>query len=205
MGSHASGRDLAVSGFMDMLRDLTGRYPITDADIEDLRKFVSQQCQKAPVHVHKAQQAERRLELAACEAIALWYQGKFPDAWLPVTVRPGWPKATCVIARNPTTKAYEATLRFSFGPETESDTGGIDIDAVRFNVQMAPPNLLTRAMQAFEKRDLKAEREADLAPIGLPSGKPELPLTQPVKAKPTPKTDSNSTAKKRMLAKGKQQ
>lgn len=169
-----------MSGFSDMLRDLTGRYPITDADIEELRKFVSGECQKAPVHIHKAQQAERRLELAAREAVALWFQHKFPDAWVPFTIRPGWPRANCVIAKNATTKAHEATLRFSFGPETESDTGGIDIDAIRFNVQMAPPNLLSRALQMFEKRDLKAEREPILPPVGTADGRPELKLKQPV-------------------------
>lgn len=174
-----------------MLRDLTGHYPITDADIEELRKFVSGECQKVPVRVHKAQQAERRLELAAKEAVALWFEFKFPDAWVPFTLRPGWPKANCVIAKNPTTKAQEATLRFSFGPETESDTGGIDIEAIRFNVQMAPPNLLSRALQMFEKRDLKAERERHTAPLGTPDGRPELKLKQPA-AKPAPKQKPES-------------
>lgn len=184
--------------FFDNLNQLLGQYPINDGFIEGMRDRVRKECSKVPVHVHKRAGAQERIEIAAKEAIVAYWQEGFKDAWFPITMRPDWPWAHCIINGN------KAFIEFSIGPETDGHRGGREIEPVEIQVQRAPANIITRALRRFEERDLKAEREADLAPIGMPGGKPELPLTQPVKAKPTPKTDSNSTAKKRMLAKGRQ-
>ena len=44
------------------------------------------------------------------------------------------------------------------------------------------PNIISKALQAFNKRDQKAEREKELAPVGTPHGKPELRLSKPLPA-----------------------
>jgi hypothetical protein len=161
--------------FTDNLAELLGKYPINDKFIEDLRKFVSAYCQQAPVRAHNLDRAERRLEQAACEAIVLFWQDRFTEAWFPVTLRPGWPTATCVIK---TTPKPSARLRFSFSPETDGERGGTPIEAIEFPVVLRPPNILSKAFRSIIKRDLKAEREPEPAPIGKPIDRSELVLTK---------------------------
>lgn len=187
--------------FFDNLNQLLGQYPINEGFIEDLRERVRKECSKVPVHVHKRTGAQQRLEIAACEAITAYWQESFPDAWFPITMRPDWPWSHCIIKEN------KAVIEFSIGPETDGHRGGREIEPVEITVQRAPANILTRALRAFDKRDLKAEREPILPPVGTPDGKPELKLSEPIKAKPAqkpapPKTDSQTKAKPRLPAKG---
>ena len=165
-----------MSRFFDQLNELAGRYPFNEAFLEALRQRVIKECSRVPVQVHKRTQAQGRLELAAKEAIVLHFQETFVDAWFPLTMRPGWPQATCIIEGN------VAVLEFSIGPETDGDRGGQEIEPVKFNIVRTPPNILSKALQAFNRRDQKAEREKELAPVGTPHGKPELKLTKPLPA-----------------------
>lgn len=165
-----------MSRFFDQLNELAGRYPFNEAFLEALRQRVIKECSRVPVQVHKRTQAQGRLELAAKEAIVLHFQETFVDAWFPLTMRPGWPQATCIIEGN------VAVLEFSIGPETDGDRGGQEIEPVKFNIVRTPPNILSKALQAFNRRDQKAEREKELAPVGTPHGKPELRLSKPLPA-----------------------
>ena len=165
-----------MSRFFDQLNELAGRYPFNEAFLEALRQRVIKECSRVPVQVHKRTQAQGRLELAAKEAIVLHFQETFTDAWFPLTMRPGWPQATCIIEGN------VAVLEFSIGPETDGDRGGQEIEPVKFNIVRTPPNILSKALQAFNRRDQKAEREKELAPVGTPHGKPELRLSKPLPA-----------------------
>lgn len=177
--------------FFDSLNQLLGQYPINDDFIEGMRKRVAAECSKVPVHVHKRAGAQERLEIAAKEAIVAYWQESFKDAWFPITMRPDWPWAHCIIKQN------KAFIEFSIGPETDGYRGGREIEPVEIQVQRAPANIVTRALRAFESRDLKAERARVQDPIGTPDGKPELKLS-----KPPPKTDSQTKAKPRLPAKG---
>lgn len=179
--------------FREQIAALLHQYPIDDAFIEELRKFVSDFCQKhVPVQVHNTHRAERRLELGACEAIALFWQQKFGDkSWFPVTVHPGWPQATCVIKTKP---IPTARISFQVGPETDGERGGVPIEPIEIPVLLKPPNIISKAFQAFNKRDLKAEREKHLPPVG----KPEMVLSKPVERKavtPTPAPKSPAPVK----------
>ena len=160
-----------MSSFRENLNDLLGRYPYDEAFIEAIRQRVTRECSKVPVHIHKRTQAQNRLVLAAREAIVLHFDEAFADAWFPFTLRAGWPIANCII------KGNIARVEFSFGPETDGERGGQEIEPVEFPVQRAKPNILTRALRAFEKRDLKAERQKEPAPVGTPDGRAELKLT----------------------------
>lgn len=183
--------------FFDSLNQLLGQYPINDAFIEGMRERVRKECSKVPVHVHKRAGAQERLQIAAKEAIVAYWQESFSDAWFPITMRPDWPWAHCII------KANKALIEFSIGPETDGHRGGKEIEPVEINVQRAPANIITKALRAFESRDHKAEREAILNPTGTPDGRAELKLSQPVKPRPEPpKTDSETKAKPRLPAKG---
>ncbi len=164
-----------MSRFFDQLTELAGLYPINDAFIEALRQRVIRECSKVPVQVHKRMRAERRLELAACEAIVAMWQETYLDAWFPITMRRDWPRAICII------KGNTARISFSIGPETED--GGQEIEPVEFAVVRTPPNIISKALRAFNKRDPKAEREREFAPVGTPDGRPELKLNQPVDQK----------------------
>lgn len=174
-----------MSSFRDNLTELLGKYPITDEFIEDLRKFATNYCQLAPVRVYNLHRAERRIEQAACEAIGLFWQDRFGEnSWFPITIHPGWPKATCVIKTKPRPIAI---VSFQIGPETDGERGGVPIEPIEFPVLLKPPNIISRAFSAFNKRDQKAEREKELAPVGTPDFKPELKLNKPLpaaKAKP---------------------
>lgn len=180
-----------MSGFTDKLSELLGRYPIDEGFIEELRQHVRKECMKVPVQAYNRDAAQRRLEIAAREAIVVFWQGKFEDAWFPITLRPNWPVATCIIEKN------EAVVEFSIGPETDGSRGGQEIEPVRFPVVRKPPNIISRAIRAFESRDLKAERAKELNPTGTPDGRPELKLKAAA-----PKSDSQSRAKPRLPAKG---
>lgn len=175
-----------MASFFDNLNQLLGQYPLHEGFMEGLRKRVETECSKVPVHVHKRAGAQQRLEIAACEAITAYWQESFPDAWFPITMRPDWPWSHCII------KGNKAVIEFSIGPETDGHRGGKEIEPVEINVQRAPANIITRALQAFEKRDLKAEREPILPPVGTPDGRPELKLKEPVSAQ---KPESKQPAK----------
>jgi hypothetical protein len=160
-----------VTSFRDNLTALTGRYPITDAFIEELRVFVESFCKLVPVKVYNMHRAERRLEQAACEAIVLFWQDKFgEESWFPVTVHPGWPRANCIIKTKPTPKAV---ISFQIGPETDGERGGVPIEAIEFAVTLKPPNVFSRMLN-------REKREPELAPVGTPDGRPELKLNRPV-------------------------
>jgi hypothetical protein len=183
-----------MSSFSDNLSELFGRYPYNEAFIEAVRQRVIRECSKVPVHIHKRTQAQNRLELAAREAIVLHFDEAFEDAWFPFTLRPGWPLAHCII------KGNTALIEFSFGPETDGHRGGQEIEPVQFAIMRQKPNILSKALQAFNKRDLKAEREPEPAPIGTPDGRPELKLSKPLSAprapaKPTPTQPPKAKAK----------
>ena len=165
-----------MTSFSDNLSELFGRYPYNEAFIEAVRQRVMRECSKVPVHIHKRTQAQNRLELAAREAIVLHFDEAFEDAWFPFTLRNGWPQAHCII------KGNTALIEFSFGPETDGHRGGQEIEPVEFAVMRQKPNIISKALQAFNKRDQKAEREKELAPVGTPNGKPELKLTKPLPA-----------------------
>lgn len=167
-----------MASFQDNLSELLGRYPFDEAFIEKIRQRVTRECSKVPVHIHKRTQAQARLELAAREAIVLHFDEAFEDAWFPFTIRRGWPIAHCII------KGNNARIEFSFGPETDGERGGQEIEPVEFAVIRAKPNILTRAARSFFSRDLKAEREVLPAPTGKPD-KSTLVLTTPA---PPPKT-----------------
>jgi len=161
--------------FFDNLNQLLGQYPLNDGFMEGLRKRVEAECSKVPVHLHRRAGAQQRLEIAACEAITAHWQESFPDAWFPITMRPDWPWAHCIIRGN------KAVIEFSIGPETDGHRGGREIEPVEINVQRAPANIITRTLRRFERRDLKAEREPEPAPTGTADGRPELKLTAPLK------------------------
>ena len=165
-----------MTSFRDNLSELFGRYPYDDAFIEALRQHVTRDCSKIPVHIHKRTQAQNRLELAAKESIVLYFDQAFPDAWFPFQLRPGWPHAHCII------KGNSARIEFSFGPETDGERGGQEIEPVEFAIIRAKPNILTRAARAFMGRDQKTERQPELPPVGTPDGRPELKLKTPVKS-----------------------
>ena len=165
-----------MSSFRDNLSELLGRYPYNEAFIEAVRQRVMRECSKVPVHIHKRTQAQNRLELAAREAIVLHFDEAFEDAWFPFTLRNGWPQAHCII------KGNTALIEFSFGPETDGHRGGQEIEPVQFAIMRQKPNIISKALQAFNKRDQKAEREKELAPVGTPDFKPELKLSKPLPA-----------------------
>lgn len=159
-----------MASFRDNLTALAGRYPITDAFIEELRAFVTNFCKLVPVKVYNQHRAERRLEQAACEAIVLFWQEKFgEESWFPVTVHPGWPRANCIIKTKPTPRAV---LSFQIGPETDGERGGVPIEAIEFEVTLKPPNVFSRMLN-------REKREPEMAPVGTPDGRPELKLTKP--------------------------
>lgn len=175
-----------MSSFRDNLTALAGRYPITDAFIEELREFVKSFCKLVPVRVYNTHRAERRLEQAACEAIVLFWQDKFgEESWFPVTVHPGWPRANCIIKTKPTPTAV---ISFQIGPETDGERGGVPIEAIEFEVTLKPPNVFSRMLN-------RGKRELEMAPTGTPDGRPELKLGRPATPtraaaaaqKPTPK------------------
>jgi len=177
-----------MSRFFEQLTELSGLYPISDTFIEALRQRVVRECSKVPVQVHKRGRAERRLELAACEAIVAMWQETYSDAWFPVTLRPNWPRATCII------KGNTARVAFSIGPET--DTDGQEIEPVEFPVVRTPPNIISKAMAAFGKRDPKAERPKELAPVGTPDGRAKAPSA--VSRRPAPQPEPPKPPKARM-------
>ncbi len=178
-----------VSGFFDNLNQRLGRYPINDGFIAGMRDRVRKECSKVPVHVHKRAGAQQRLEMAACEAITAYWQESFPDAWFPITMRPDWPWAHCIITGN------KAVIEFSFGPETDGHRGGIEIEPVEIQVQRAPANIITRTLRKFEARNQKAERETEPAPVGTPDFRPELKLKAPAKPAPKQNPDSKQSGK----------
>lgn len=177
-----------MSRFFEQLTELAGLYPISDTFIEALRQRVIKECSKVPVQVHKRGRAERRLELAACEAIVAMWQETYTDAWFPVTMRPNWPQATCII------KGNTARVSFSIGPET--DTDGQEIEPVEFPIVRTPPNIVSKALQAFNKRDQKAERQKELAPVGTADGRPKAPA--PVSRRPAPEPPPPKPPKAKM-------
>ena len=137
-----------MSGFFQHLSELLGRHPFDDAFIETMRERIREHCSRVPVHVHKRQVAEARLELAAKEAIVSVFQDEFPNAIRPHTVRPDWPYAECWITDD------EALIRFSFSPETDSIMGGHTLEPVRIVVQRAPPGLMKRLADSMLKHHL---------------------------------------------------
>ena len=180
--------------FFDNLNQLLGQYPINESFIEGMRERVRKECSKVPVHVHKRAGAQEVLELAARQAIVAFWQETFVDAWFPVTMRPDWPWAHCIITKN------KAVIEFSFGPETDGHRGGKEIEPVEIQVQRAPANIITRTLRRFEERDLKAEREPILPPTGTPDGRPELKLKEPIAA--APKAENMNPAKGKALPAG---
>jgi hypothetical protein len=178
-----------MSRFFEQLTELAGLYPISDTFIEALRQRVIRECSKVPVQVHKRGRAERRLELAACEAIVAMWQETYSDAWFPITLRPNWPRATCII------KGNTARVSFSIGPET--DTDGQEIEPVEFPVVRTPPNIISKALKAFNSRDQKAERQKELAPVGTPDGRPKQPAAVSRRPAPEPPPPKPPKAKMR--------
>lgn len=179
-----------MSKFLQQLGELSGVYPYDPQFVETVRERVRVDCSKVQVHLHKRRSAQDRLILAAREAIVAVYQETFPDSWFPLTLKPNWPLASCII------KGNKALIEFSFSPETSETMGGVEIEPVEIQVQRAPPNIMTRALRMFESRDLKAEREREPAPVGTPDFRPELKLSKPAaKPAPTPKTDSKTSGK----------
>lgn len=167
-----------MTSFSDNLRELIGQYPFSDGFIEAARQRVIRECSKVPVHIHKRTQAQNRLELAAKEAIVLHFDEAFADAWFPFTLRPGWPLAHCIIHKN------VATVEFSFGPETDGERGGQEIEPVQFPVQRVKANIITRTARKIFARKAGEDRETHLPPVG----QPEMVLTQAVPAaRPTPR------------------
>lgn len=164
-----------MNKFLQQLGELSGVYPYDPQFVETVRERVRVDCSKVQVHLHKRRSAQDRLVLAAREAIVAVYQETFPDSWFPLTLKPNWPLAACII------KGNKAVIEFSFSPETSETMGGVEIEPVEIQVQRAPPNILSRALQMFDKRDLKAEREREPAPVGTPDFRPELKLTAPIK------------------------
>jgi hypothetical protein len=176
-----------VSGFFQHLSELLGRHPFDDAFIETMRERIREHCSRVPVHVHKRQVAEARLELAAKEAIVSVFQDEFPNAIRPHTVRPDWPYAECWITDD------EALIRFSFSPETDSIMGGHTLEPVRIVVQRAPPGLMKRLADSMLKQ--RKQAPAELPPTGTPDGRPELKLKVPAQAaqRPAPAKPSRPT------------
>ena len=170
-----------MTSFLDNFSELVGRYPFDDAFIEKVRQRVIRECSKVPVHIHKRTQAQNRLELAAREAIVMHFDETYADAWFPFTLRQGWPTAHCIITGN------KAVCEISFGPETDGERGGQEIEPVEFNVIRVKPNIISRVARRFMSRDQKAEREVELAPIGKPDDRHELVLRTPA-PKPAPNT-----------------
>lgn len=177
-----------MSRFFEQLTELSGLYPISDTFIEALRQRVIRECSKVPVQVYKRGRAERRLALAACEAIVAMWQETYSDAWFPITLRPDWPRAICII------KGNTARVAFSIGPETDMD--GQEIEPVEFPVLRTPPNIISKAMQAFSKRDPKAERPKELAPVGTPDGRAKAPSA--TSRRPAPQAEPPKPPKARM-------
>lgn len=174
-----------MSGFFQHLSELLGRHPFDDAFIETMRERIREHCSRVPVHVHKRQVAEARLELAAKEAIVSVFQDEFPNAIRPHTVRPDWPYAECWITDD------EALIRYSFSPETDGIMGGVTLEPVRLIVQRAPPGLMKRLTDSMLKRRKAAP--AELPPTGTPDGRPELKLQAPANAKPDHRSGANGT------------
>lgn len=179
-----------MSRFFEQLTELSGLYPISDTFIEALRQRVIRECSKVPVQVHKRGRAERRLELAACEAIVAMWQETYSDAWFPITLRPNWPRATCII------KGNTARVSFSIGPET--DTDGQEIEPVEFPVVRTPPNIISKALKAFNSRDQKTERAKELAPVGTPDGRAVRSTPAAVSRRPEPQPEPPKPPKAKM-------
>lgn len=182
-----------MTSFRENLTALAGRYPITDAFIEELRVFVENFCKLVPVKVYNMHRAERRLEQAACEAIVLFWQEKFgEESWFPVTVHPGWPRANCIIKTKPTPRAV---LAFQIGPETDGERGGVPIEAIEFPVTLKPPNVFSRMLN-------RGRQEPELAPTGTPDGRPELKLTRPASTpRPAPTRSTAPPAAQKQITK----
>lgn len=181
-----------MSGFLQHMRELFGQHPFDEVFANRIREAIRENCSKVLVHVHSRQKAEERLEEAAREAIVKAFQDEFPDSIRPIVVRPDWPYAECWITDD------EALIRYSFSPETDRLMGGIAFEPIRIVVTRAPPGLMRRMIEGMRKD----RKTPEMPPTGTPDGQPELKLSQPIKAKPAPKSDSQTRAKPRLPAKG---
>lgn len=128
------------------LMELAGRHPWDQDFVEKCRSRVKEFCARVPVHVHHVVQAKDRLAQAAKEAIVDVFLEEFPNALVPVKVKPDWPRVLVIIADD------EALIEFSFSPETDALMGGNAIEAVRIVVKRAPPNIAQRAVKGIMDR-----------------------------------------------------
>ena len=76
-------------------------------------------------------------------------------------------------------------------PDEDSEAAICDESGELVAGAALPAGIISKALQAFNKRDLKAERRHEPAPIGTPDGRPELKLKQ--KLPPATKTATGST------------
>lgn len=165
-----------ASGLLQHVREFVGRIPIDEQFARDVRTAIRDACASVKTHVYTRQQAERKLEETAKEAIVHVFQEQFPNSIKPFMVRSTWPYAECWIVED------EAFIRYSFSPETDAWMGGIAFEPLRIPIHRAPPGLMRRLWQG-----LKARRDEEAAPIGRPEEEAdELLLDAPVEELPRP-------------------